>query len=123
MKNEHEHCCCGHHDRNHDCGCGHHHDHDGHHHADDVFTSWGKETPHKYTKEEIESILKTLSDDEFYGTILRAKGIVAGRDGEWIHFDYVPEETSVRNGSAGVIGRLCVIGSHINEAAIEALFA
>jgi len=88
-----------------------------------VFTSWGTETTRKFTKDEIEQILEELDNSEKYGMILRAKGIVAGRDGEWIHFDYVPEETSVRNGSAGVIGRLCVIGSHINEAAIEALFA
>ena len=107
----------------------HHHDehdhehHHHHHHADEVFTSWGTETTRKFTKDEIEHILEELDNSEKYGMILRAKGIVAGRDGEWIHFDYVPEETSVRNGSAGVIGRLCVIGSHINEAAIEALFA
>ena len=134
-------CCCGHHhhhddedddddhdehdhdhdhEHDHDHCCGHHHHH---HHADEVFTSWGTETTRKFTKDEIEHILEELDNSEKYGMILRAKGIVAGRDGEWIHFDYVPEETSVRNGSAGVIGRLCVIGSHINEAAIEALFA
>ena len=146
-----EHCTCGchdhhddddehehhhHHDHDHDehdehctCGCHDHHDdehdheHHHHHHADEVFTSWGTETTRKFTKDEIEHILEELDNSEKYGMILRAKGIVAGRDGEWIHFDYVPEETSVRNGSAGVIGRLCVIGSHINEAAIEALFA
>lgn len=101
----------------------HEHHHHHHHHADEVFTSWGTETTRKFTKDEIEHILEELDNSEKYGMILRAKGIVAGRDGEWIHFDYVPEETSVRNGSAGVIGRLCVIGSHINEAAIEALFA
>ena len=127
-----EHCTCGCHDH-HDDDDGHehhHHDHDEHdhehhhhHHADEVFTSWGTETTRKFTKDEIEHILEELDNSEKYGMILRAKGIVAGRDGEWIHFDYVPEETSVRNGSAGVIGRLCVIGSHINEAAIEALFA
>lgn len=100
-----------------------HEHHHHHHHADEVFTSWGTETTRKFTKDEIEHILEELDNSEKYGMILRAKGIVAGRDGEWIHFDYVPEETSVRNGSAGVIGRLCVIGSHINEAAIEALFA
>ena len=139
-----EHCTCGCHDHHDDdedehehhhdhdehdehctCGC-HEHDHEHHHHhhhADEVFTSWGTETTRKFTKDEIEHILEELDNSEKYGMILRAKGIVAGRDGEWIHFDYVPEETSVRNGSAGVIGRLCVIGSHINEAAIEALFA
>lgn len=113
---EHEH----HHHHDHD---EHDHEHHHHHHADEVFTSWGTETTRKFTKDEIEHILEELDNSEKYGMILRAKGIVAGRDGEWIHFDYVPEETSVRNGSAGVIGRLCVIGSHINEAAIEALFA
>ena len=128
-----EHCTCGCHDHHDDDDEHehHHHDHDEHdhehhhhhHHADEVFTSWGTETTRKFTKDEIEHILEELDNSEKYGMILRAKGIVAGRDGEWIHFDYVPEETSVRNGSAGVIGRLCVIGSHINEAAIEALFA
>ena len=116
-----EHCTCGCHDHDHDEHDHEHHHH--HHHADEVFTSWGTETTRKFTKDEIEHILEELDNSEKYGMILRAKGIVAGRDGEWIHFDYVPEETSVRNGSAGVIGRLCVIGSHINEAAIEALFA
>ena len=117
-----EHCTCGCHDHEHDHD-EHDHEHHHHHHADEVFTSWGTETTRKFTKDEIEHILEELDNSEKYGMILRAKGIVAGRDGEWIHFDYVPEETSVRNGSAGVIGRLCVIGSHINEAAIEALFA
>ena len=117
-----EHCTCGCHDHDHDHD-EHDHEHHHHHHADEVFTSWGTETTRKFTKDEIEHILEELDNSEKYGMILRAKGIVSGRDGEWIHFDYVPEETSVRNGSAGVIGRLCVIGSHINEAAIEALFA
>ena len=117
-----EHCTCGCHDHDHDHD-EHDHEHHHHHHADEVFTSWGTETTRKFTKDEIEHILEELDNSEKYGMILRAKGIVAGRDGEWIHFDYVPEETSGRNGSAGVIGRLCVIGSHINEAAIEALFA
>ena len=117
-----EHCTCGCHDHDHDHD-EHDQEHHHHHHADEVFTSWGTETTRKFTKDEIEHILEELDNSEKYGMILRAKGIVAGRDGEWIHFDYVPEETSVRNGSAGVIGRLCVIGSHINEAAIEALFA
>ena len=117
-----EHCTCGCHDHDHDHD-EHDHEHHHHHHADEVITSWGTETTRKFTKDEIEHILEELDNSEKYGMILRAKGIVAGRDGEWIHFDYVPEETSVRNGSAGVIGRLCVIGSHINEAAIEALFA
>ena len=118
-----EHCTCGCHDHDHDHDEHDHDHHHDHHHADEVFTSWGTETTRKFTKDEIEHILEELDNSEEYGMILRAKGIVAGRDGEWIHFDYVPEETSVRNGSAGVIGRLCVIGSHINEAAIEALFA
>lgn len=118
-----EHCTCGCHDHDHDHDEHDHEHHHHHHHADEVFTSWGTETTRKFTKDEIEHILAELDNSEKYGMILRAKGIVAGRDGEWIHFDYVPEETSVRNGSAGVIGRLCVIGSHINEAAIEALFA
>ena len=118
-----EHCTCGCHDHDHDHDEHDHEHHHHHHHADEVFTSWGTETTRKFTKDEIEHILEELDNSEKYGMILRAKGIVAGRDGEWIHFDYVPEETSVRNGSAGVIGRLCVIGSHINEAAIEALFA
>ena len=131
-----EHCDCGCHDHHHehehhhhdhdehcDCGChDHHHDHH-HHHADEVFGSWGIETTHKYTVEEIEAALAALNDEEKYGTILRAKGIVAGTDGNWIHFDYVPEETSVRIGSAMVIGRLCVIGAHIKEEAIKELFA
>ena len=118
-----EHCTCGCHDHDHDHDEHDHEHHHHHHHADEVFTSWGTETTRKFTKDEIEHILEELDNSEKYGMVLRAKGIVAGRDGEWIHFDYVPEETSVRNGSAGVIGRLCVIGSHINEAAIEALFA
>ena len=118
-----EHCTCVCHDHDHDHDEHDHDHHHDHHHADEVFTSWGTETTRKFTKDEIEHTLEELDNSEKYGMILRAKGIVAGRDGEWIHFDYVPEETSVRNGSAGVIGRLCVIGSHINEAAIEALFA
>ncbi len=130
-----EHCDCGCHDHHHDhhhhdhgehcdCGCHDHHHHDHHHHhADEVFGSWGIETTHKYTVEEIEAALAALNDEEKYGTILRAKGIVAGTDGNWIHFDYVPEETSVRIGSAMVIGRLCVIGAHIKEEAIKELFA
>ena len=118
LEHEHEH----HHDHDHDCCCGHDHDHHHHHHADEVFTSWGTETTRKFTKDEIEHILEELDNSEKYGMILRAKGIVAGRDGEWIHFDYVPEETSVRNGSAGVIGRLCVIGSQLKEDGLKTLF-
>ena len=116
---EHEH----HYDENGVCSCGHHHDHDGHHHhADDVFTSWGKETPHKYAKDEIESILKTLSDDEFYGTILRAKGMVENVDGGWIYFDMVPGEYELREGEPDYTGRLCVIGCDLREDELEHLF-
>ena len=86
-----------------------------------MFTSWGKETARKYTKEEIEFALSELHDEEKYGVILRAKGIVAG-EGAWIHFDYVPEEPDVREGNAGVTGRLCVIGCNLNEDALKALF-
>ncbi|MBR5505733.1 MAG: GTP-binding protein [Clostridia bacterium] len=118
-----EHCCCGgHHEHHHDehCHCGDHHDH--HHHADDVFTSWGRETTARFTKEQIQNALSAFADFETYGTVLRAKGIVEGIDGEWIHFDYVPDESDVRTGSASVIGRICVIGSDINESAIAELF-
>jgi len=87
-----------------------------------VFTSWGVETPEAYTAEEINSALEALGNEEKFGMILRAKGIVAGKDGQWIHFDYVPGVPDVRTGSAGTIGRLCVIGSKINEAAISQLF-
>ncbi len=120
-----EHCECGHHhhhDHDEHCECGHHHDHD-HHHADEVFTSWGKETIRKFTFEDIHEICSHFDDDaETYGMILRAKGIVEGTDGTWIHFDYVPGEVDVRHGAAGVIGRVCVIGSKMNEADIAALF-
>ena len=100
----------GGHDHDHD-----HHHHHGHHHADEIFTSWGKETVRTYTKDEISSILKSLESEEIYGTILRAKGMVAGADGEWIYFDMVPEEHEVRSGSAEYTGRVCVIGSKLNE--------
>ena len=120
---EHEH----HHDHDHDdhCGCGHDHDHDHHHHhhADEVFTSWGKETPRKYTKEEVETILKALSaDNNEYGIILRAKGMLPSPDGTWIYFDMVPEEYEIREGQPEYTGRLCVIGSKIDEAKLEKLF-
>ena len=114
---EHEH----HHDHDHEHEHEHHHDHD-HHHADEVFTSWGMETPKTFTQEKIAQCLSALEDQETYGIILRAKGIVAGENGQWIHFDYVPGEPDIRTGSAGIIGRLCVIGSKINEAAIAELF-
>ena len=112
-----------HHDEahgDHDHDHGHHHH--GHHHADEIFTSWGKETVRTYTKEEISSILKSLESEEIYGTILRAKGMVAGADGEWIYFDMVPEEHEVRSGSAEYTGRVCVIGSKLNEEKLAELF-
>ena len=87
-----------------------------------MFTSWGIETTSKFSKEQIQNALDAFADFEVYGTVLRAKGIVEGTDGEWIHFDYVPDEPNVRNGSASVIGRICVIGSQINEDAIAKLF-
>ena len=101
----------------------HHHGHEGHHHADEVFTSVGIETTKKFTEAEIADILKRLDYSEEFGTILRAKGIVAATEGEWIHFDHVPEEYEIRRGSADVIGKICVIGSKINEEQIKALFA
>ena len=115
-----EHCECGHHHHEHDehCECGHHH----HHHADEVFTSFGVETAKKFTLEGINAILEAFDEDSSYGMILRAKGIVASESGEWIHFDYVPGEPNVRTGSAGIIGRLCVIGSGIENEKIKELF-
>ena len=118
-----ESCGCGHdhHDHNESCGCGHdHHDH-GHHHADEVFTSWGRETVKSFTREEIAHILKTLESDDSYGMILRAKGMVAG-DGEWLYFDMVPEEHEVRSGAAEYTGRICVIGSDLKEEKLAELF-
>ena len=117
---EHEH----HHDHDgEECSCGHDHDHDHHHHhADEVFTSWGTETPRKYTDEEIASILEALLDEKQYGVVLRSKGIVPAADGGWIHFDYVPGESDVRRGGAQVTGRICVIGSKLNEDALKELF-
>ena len=126
-----EECCCGHdhehehhhhHDHDEECSCGHHHDHGHHHHhADEVFTSWGVETTRKFTVEEIEDILSQFTSG-IYGAVLRAKGIVAGADGQWIHFDYVPGEENVRHGAASTMGRLCVIGSKIDTNAMKALF-
>ena len=118
---DHDHECHEHHhDHDHDC-CGHDHHH---HHADEVFTSWGKETPKKYTEEGIRAILDTLSkeDSNEYGIILRAKGIVPDENGKWIHFDLVPGEDEVRYGSAEYTGRICVIGSKLNEDKLEELF-
>ena len=140
-----EECCCGHHHDDDDdddddededehehhhhhhhedggecsCGCGHHHHH---HHADDIFTSWGKETPHVYTKDEIEDILVKLTEKSEFGTILRAKGMVSGADGKWIYFDAVPEEYEIREGGADYTGRICVIGQNLNEEKLEKLF-
>ena len=120
---EHEH----HYDENGVCSCGHHHEedehgHHHHHHADEVFTSWGRETPRKYTKDELEKVLKTLSDSEEYGIVLRAKGMLPTADGTWLHFDLVPGEYEIRNGSADYTGRLCVIGSKLAEDKLAELF-
>ena len=110
------------HHHHHDHAGHHHHDHAGHHHADDVFTSWGRETIHTYTKEQISDILKTLESDSGYGNVLRAKGMVAGADGEWIYFDMVPEEHEVRTGAPEYTGRICVIGAELNEDKLAELF-
>ena len=120
---EHEH---HHHHDGEECGCGHHHhDHDGHHHhhhADEIFTSWGAETPKKYTEEEVRSILEQLGDEEKYGMVLRAKGMLNTNESEWIYFDYVPEEVDIRKGDPILTGRFCVIGSKIKEDALKELF-
>ena len=118
---EHENC---HHDHDHEGHDHHHHGHEGHHHADEVFTSWGKETPKKYTEEQIRGILDKLADEESqeYGIILRAKGIVPDEDGRWLHFDLVPGEDEVRYGSAEYTGRICVIGSELKEDKLAELF-
>ena len=136
---EHEHhhdhgeeCGCGHdhehhhhdhdeHDHEHECGCGHHHHHHGHD-ADEVFTSWGMETAKKFTEDGLRAALTALEDEAKYGAVLRAKGIVAASEGEWIHFDYTPGEINIRRGSAGVTGRLCVIGHELHEDAVAELF-
>ncbi len=115
-------CCHGHHHEEEEHG--HHHDHDGHHHhhhADEVFTSWGRETPAKFTVEKIESILTALDSGE-YGAILRAKGMVPAEDGTWIYYDYVPEEHDIRTGKPMVTGKLCVIGAQLKEEKLEELF-
>ncbi len=111
-------CTCGCHDHDHDEHDGHHH----HHHADEVFTSWGVETPKKFTETALRAMLDELADSDKFGTILRAKGFVDAADGEWIYFDYVPGEADIRRGNAAVTGRLCVIGSKLNEAALKELF-
>lgn len=133
---DHDHDHDHHHDYHHDhhehahhhegeCCCGHDHeghDHHGHHHADEVFTSWGRETIKKYSAEEMQKILETLENDETFGTVLRAKGMVEGVDGQWIYFDMVPGEYEVRTGAAEYTGRICVIGSELNEEKMVKLF-
>ena len=126
LEHEHEH---HHHDHDHDhgdeCSCGchdHDHEHHHHHHADEVFTSWGMETPRKFTEESLKKILEALDESAVYGTILRAKGIVDASDGDWLYFDYTPGEYDVRRGNAAVTGRFCVIGSKLNEQALKELF-
>ena len=120
-EDEHEHHQHDDHDENCTCGC-HDHEHHHHHHADEIFTSWGMETPTAYTKDEIETILKKLDDTDTYGVILRAKGMLPSNDGTWINFDYVPEESNVRTGAPEVTGKICVIGSKLNEDNLKALF-
>ena len=125
-EHDHEHHHHGEHEHHHEhgeaCSCGcHNHDHHGHHHADEVFTSWGRETVRPFAKEELEHILAQLDLGEC-GAILRAKGIVPAQDGSWLHFDYVPEEHEVRAGPADYTGRLCVIGADLNEDRLAALF-
>ena len=135
-------CCCHHHDHEHEhhhehhhhhehehhhehgeeCGCGCGHDHHHHHHADEVFSSFGRETIKKYSKEQLSEILNTIENDNSFGTILRAKGIVPCTCGAWLHFDYVPGEINIRKGAAGVIGRLCVIGKDLDEAKLSEIF-
>ena len=131
---EHDHeCGCGHdhehhhhehdeHDHEHECGCGDHHHHHHGHDADEVFTSWGMETAKKFTEDGLRDALTALGDESKYGAVLRAKGIVAASEGEWIHFDYTPGEINIRRGSAGVTGRLCVIGHELHEDAVAELF-
>ena len=132
---EHEHhhdhdeeCGCGHdhehehhHDHDEECGCGHDHHH-GHHHADEVFTSWGVETPNKYDKETLSEILRKLSETDDYGDILRAKGMLPTPDGKWMFFDLVPEEYEIRDGEPEITGRICVIGAKLKEDALKELF-
>ena len=129
MEHHHEHGCGHHHEHEHgpDCTCGchdhdHEHHHDHHHHADDIFTSWGMETPSAYEKNEIERILEELDKEETSGLVLRAKGMVPDVSGGWIYFDYVPEERNVREGKPDVTGKFCVIGSGLKEDALKELF-
>ena len=134
-EHEHEHhhdgeCGCGHdhdhehehhHDHDGECGCGHDHHH-GHHHADEVFTSWGVETPDKYDKETLSEILRKLSETDDYGDILRAKGMLPTPEGKWMFFDLVPEEYEIRDGEPEITGRICVIGAKLKEDALKELF-
>ena len=119
---DHEHECHHDHDHEHECHHEHGHDHEHHHHADDIFTSWGTETPKKYDREELDSILKKLSESEDYGKVLRSKGMLPCTDGTWMYFDLVPEEYEIREGSADFTGRICVIGSELKEDALKELF-
>ncbi len=133
-EHDHDHECCHHeHEHHHEhhhhehgeectCGCHGHHEH-GHHHADDVFTSWGLETPAAYSKEAIEDILEELENESKYGFVLRAKGMLPAGDGTWINFDYVPGESNVRQGAPEVTGKICVIGSKLNEENLKTLFS
>ena len=135
-KMEHEHHHHHHHDEDEcddpECECHHHHDHDDddehehhhhhHHHADEIFQSWGMETPKKFTEDELRGILEKLEDEARFGAVLRAKGIVDSADGQWLYFDYVPGEVDLRRGQAAVTGRFCVIGSKLNETALKELF-
>ena len=120
---DHEH---EHHHHDHDGECCHHdhehHHHEGHHHADDVFTSWGEETPNKYDKEALDAILKKLANTNEYGSILRAKGMLPANDGTWMYFDLVPEEYEIREGNPDYTGRICVIGAELKEDALKELF-
>ncbi len=117
---EHEH----HHEHGEECscGCGHDHGHEGHHHADEVFTSWGMETPASYSQADIKAILEALEDEKTYGFVLRAKGMVPAGDGTWVYFDYVPGESNVREGKPEYTGKFCVIGSKLNEENLKSLF-
>lgn len=120
-EHHHDHEACGHDHHDHEC-CGHDHHGHHHHHADEVFTSWGRETIHKFDRGQMETILKKLSEEEDYGTILRAKGMVEGTDGTWIYFDMVPGEADVRQGQPEYTGRICVIGAELKEDKLEELF-
>lgn len=123
-EHEHHHDHAHHHEEGCSCGCDHeHHDHDHHHHhADEVFSSWGKETPRTYERDELEAILKQLNEEERYGKVLRAKGMVKSNDDTWLYFDFVPEEYEIRVGAASYTGRFCVIGSQLHEEALAKLF-